>query len=324
MRSKILQLLKDCREDYISGEEIATRLQVSRTAIWKHIKALRDSGYIIESSPRNGYKLLNAPDLLSIAELIPQLNTKFLGHELHYFDVIDSTNTKAKELATKNCADGTVVIADYQTQGRGRLARSFFSPKSMGIYASVVLRPAFLPPDAPKCTLMAAVAIAQAIEEVTKIRVGIKWPNDLLYQGHKIAGILTEMNAEMDKINYIIVGFGININQKLEDIPEELQSIMSSLAMISGEELSRQKILISILQHLEQLYIISQEQGFSSILDIWRKYAITLNQEIKVLAPNETYVGIAMDIDDDGALLVQVNGQIKRVLAGDVSIRNHR
>ena len=175
--------------------------------------------------------------------------------------------------------------------------------------------------EAPKCTLMAATAITKAIEDVTGVKVGIKWPNDVLYEGKKLVGILTEMNAEMDCINYIIIGMGINVNIDKEEMPEEIQNIATSLSQITGKKISRLKLLNKILYYLEHLYIICQEEGFAPILNEWRKYSITLNQHIRVIGTNEVLEGIAVDIDDDGALLVNIDGQIKRVLAGDVSIR---
>lgn len=321
MRSQILNLLKKSRDKFLSGEYLATSLNVSRTAIWKHIKALRDSGYDIESVPRNGYRLLNAPDLLSAEEIELSLPTKILGKNIKYFTTTDSTNNQAKKLALQGAPDGTIVVSEEQAGGRGRLARSFFSPKYKGIWFSVILRPKFLPQEAPKCTLMAAVAITKAIKEVTGINVGIKWPNDILYDNKKLVGILTEMNAEMDCINYIVIGMGINVNIPYAEIPDDIKDKATSLSEIAGEKISRIKLLDSILYHLEQLYILAQKEGFKPILDQWRQYSITLNQHIKVIGTNETYTGVAVDIDDEGALLVDRNGKINRVLAGDVSIR---
>lgn len=320
MRSQILNLLKQANHKFLSGEELAEILNVSRTAIWKHIKALRDNGYDIESVPRSGYRLITSPDLLSSEEIKASISTKILGSDIKYFDSIDSTNTQAKKIAT-DASDGTIIISEEQVGGRGRLSRSFFAPKGKGIWFSIILKPNFLPQEAPKCTLMAAVAITKAIEEETNIKVGIKWPNDILYDNKKLVGILTEMNAEMDRINYIIIGMGINVNISTEEMPDDIKDIAISLSQISGNKVSRLNLLNKILYHLEKLYIISQEKGFTPIFDEWRKYSITLNQSIRVIGTNETLEGVAVDIDEDGALLVNINGQIKRVLAGDVSIR---
>ena len=323
MRSQILNLLKQSGNDFLSGEDLAERLNVSRTAIWKHINALRDSGYDIESVPRSGYRLINSPDLLSAEEISTALSTKILGSTIKYFTSTDSTNNQAKKLAMQGATDGTIVISEEQLGGRGRLSRMFFSPKYKGIWFSVILRPKFLPQEAPKCTLLAAVAIAKAIDEATGIKVGIKWPNDILYNGKKLVGILTEMNAEMDCVNYIVIGMGINVNITSDEMPNDIKEIATSLKQIAKKDISRLKLLTSILNNLEELYLAVQERGFAPIFDEWRKYSITLNQHIKVIGVNdsETFEGVAVDIDNDGALLVKTNGQIKRVLAGDVSIR---
>ena len=321
MRSQILNLLKQAGDNFLSGEYLAETLNVSRTAIWKHIKALRDSGYDIESVPRNGYRLLYSPDLLSAEEVKNSLSTKILGSDIKYFTTTDSTNNQAKKLALSGAVDGTIVISEEQGGGRGRLSRSFFCPKYKGIWFSVILQPDFLPQEAPKCTLLAAVAVTKAIYDVTGVKVGIKWPNDILYNGKKLVGILTEMSAEMERINYIVIGIGIDVNISVEEMPEDIRDIATSLSQITGKEVSRLKLLNKLLYHLEQLYIMAQKQNFAPILDEWRKYSITLNQEIKVISGNNVTYGKAVDIDDDGALLVKINGQIKRVLAGDVSIR---
>lgn len=321
MRSQILNLLKQAGDNFLSGEYLAETLNVSRTAIWKHIKALRDSGYDIESVPRNGYRLLHSPDLLSAEEVKNSLSTKILGSDIKYFTTTDSTNNQAKKLALNGAVDGTIVISEEQNGGRGRLSRSFFCPKYKGIWFSVILRPDFLPQEAPKCTLLAAVAVTKAIYDVTGVKVGIKWPNDILYNGKKLVGILTEMSAEMERINYIVLGIGIDVNISVEETPEDIRDIMTSLSQITGKKVSRLELLNKLLYHLEQLYIMAQKQSFAPILDEWRKYSITLNQEIKVISGNDVTYGEAVDIDDDGALLVKINGQIKRVLAGDVSIR---
>ena len=320
MRSQILNLLKQANNKFLSGEELAEGLNVSRTAIWKHIKALRDSGYDIESVPRSGYRLISSPDLLSVAEIKTSLPTKILGSDIKYFESVDSTNTQAKKFA-QDALDGTIIISEEQNGGRGRLSRVFFSPKYKGIWFSVILKPDFLPQEAPKCTLLAAVAIAKAIKDVTDVQVGIKWPNDILYEGKKLVGILTEMNAEMDRINYIIIGMGINVNISENDMPESIKGIATSLSQITNTHISRLTLLNRILFHLENLYTIALKEGFAPVFDEWRKYSITLNQHINVISSNETLEGVAVDIDDDGALLVNINGQIKRVLAGDVSIR---
>lgn len=323
MRSSILHLLKNAA-DYISGEEIARKLSVSRTAVWKHIKELKAAGYTIESHSRNGYKLVEAPDLLLPSEVRSHLQTKWLGRELRYYKSVDSTNRVAKQFYDENMPEGSVAVSEEQTGGKGRLSRGWLSPKNKGIWFSVMLKPPFLPQEAPKCTLLAAVAIVKAIEKTTGIRCGIKWPNDILYDGRKLVGILTEMNAEMERIHYVVIGMGINVNVEPGDYPAELKDIGISLKMISGQPVSRILLFAEILQQLENLYETVCHLGFGTVFEEWRKYSVTLGQEVNVIGVKETFSGKAVDIDETGALLVQCGDELVTVLAGDVSIRTKK
>ncbi len=320
MRSKILAMLQNAGSEYISGEEIANRLGVSRTAVWKHIRELREAGYDIRSHSRSGYMLREAPDLLLPDEVRHGLKTKSIGQNIVYYDDIPSTNTEAKRLAAEGAPEGTVVVSEAQSTGRGRMERKFFSPKGKGIWFSVLLRPDFLPQEAPKCTLLAAVAVAKAMEQFG-LQAGIKWPNDILYDGRKLVGILTEMHAEMDRINYVVIGTGINVNIQSEEFPSEIRDCATSLAIMKGEKIPRAAFFRAVLQALEELYTVVKEQGFAPLMDEWRHYTITLGQEVNVLGINETFSGKALDIDADGALLVETAQGVHRVVAGDVSIR---
>ena len=322
MRKIILELLGQHPEQYVSGEEISRQLAVSRTAIWKHMQTLKQAGYEIESHPRLGYRLKTRPDLLLPYEIRDILRTKIVGQkEIYYFADVESTNTEAKKQANLGCPEGSISLSEAQTKGRGRLSRSWFSPSGKGIWLSVVFRPPFNPHDAPKCTLMAAVAVTKAIQSMTGIECGIKWPNDILYQGKKIVGILTEMNAEIDAINYIVIGMGINVNIKQQDFPDELTESATSLSVIAGHTISRLSLLNAVLVELEQAYEEVIQYGFSKILDEWRKLSITLGKKVNVIGSGKEFSGTAVDIDHDGGLLVQTEAGIERVLAGDVSIR---
>ena len=322
MRNKILQLLRSSGNNYISGEEIADKLGVSRTAVWKHIKEMRSQGYDIESQSRSGYILREAPDAMLPGEIGNGLKTNIIGRQIVCHEEIDSTNNEAKRLAMEGAAEGTVVVAESQTGGKGRLERQFFSPKGKGIWFSVILRPKFLPQEAPKCTLLAAVAVARAMTEFG-LRPGIKWPNDLLYDNKKLVGILTEMSAEMDGINYIVIGTGINVNIAEKEFPEELRGVATSLLQMKGKQLPRVKFFQAVLRALDDLYIRVQAEGFGPVFAEWRQYSITLGQEVRVIGvrDGEVYSGRAVDIDEDGALLVDTETGRQRVLAGDVSIR---
>ncbi len=321
MRSRILNLLRQRSGEYLSGEEIARQLDVSRTAVWKHMRELKLEGYAIDAHSRRGYRLQQAPDLLLPDEIRAAVKTKRIGRKIHYFTEIDSTNNAAKKLAAAGAEEGTIIVSEAQNSGRGRLARGWYSPEQQGIWLSIVLRPHFSPADAPKCTLLAAVAITRAIRSLCNIDCGIKWPNDILYDGKKLVGILTEMSAEMDAINYIVIGMGINVNIQEQDFPEELKAIATSLAMIKGQAVSRLELLCDILMQLENLYAVAVSSGFSEILNEWRKYSITLGQAVNVIGIHQQFSGTAVDIDEDGALLVEATDGRHRVIAGDVSIR---
>lgn len=321
MRAKILQLLRVC-DGYLSGEDISRQLHVSRTAIWKHMQALKQEGYDIESHSRLGYRLRHAPDLLLPEEIRSRLTTAKLGQGLiYYFPELESTNNEAKKLAAAGCPEGTIILAEAQVSGRGRLARGWFSPFAKGIWLSIVLRPPFHPQEAPKCTMMAAVAVNKAIKRIAGVESGIKWPNDILFQGKKIVGILTEMSAEMDAINHVVLGMGINVNIEQQDFPEELAAIATSVAVAAGHPVFRLELLAAILEELEEVYRQAVEEGFADIFRQWRSHSVTLGQSVNVLGINNQFSGVAIDIDNDGALLVKTEQGIERVIAGDVSIR---
>lgn len=326
MRTKILDILRHAGDSYISGEEIASKLGVSRTAVWKHIRELRENGYDIQSHSRSGYSLRETPDRLLPGEIHHGLSTRCVGKHIHFEEVIESTNMLAKKLAADGAHDGTIVVSEQQTGGKGRLQRHFFSPPGKGIWFSVILRPPFSPQDAPKCTLMAAVAVAMAMERYG-LRAEIKWPNDILYENRKLVGILTEMSAEMEQINHIIIGTGINVNIMQEDFPEELRQTATSLMIMNGgKPLPRIQFFQAVLETMDELYAGILSEGFARVFELWRQYSITLGQEVRVIGvrTGEEYTGIAVDIDEDGALLVDAADGRHRVLAGDVSIRSRK
>ena len=303
MRERILEILRSKMPAPVSGEVLSQELAVSRTAIWKHIQALKNEGYTIESVPKKGYILKEVPDRLKPAEVVANLKTKWLGHHIHYCELTTSTNELAKRLAGEGCEDGLVVIAEEQNSGKGRLSRGWFSPFARGVWFSVVLKPPFMPQEASKCTLLAAIAVVKAVNKYKGVQASIKWPNDVLLDGKKLVGILTEMSAEFGRINYIVIGTGINVNVPKEMVPEELRATAVSLADVAREPISRVELLADVLEE-------------------WKKYSSTLGQQVKVIAPDQTYFGEAVDIDEDGLLMVKrEDGRIEKVIAGDVSIR---
>ncbi len=322
MRQRVLSLLRQHQGQPLSGEELSRQLHISRTAVWKHVQSLKADGYAIQSLPKKGYLLLEVPDRLYPQEIAAHLQTKWLGHSIYYRDKVDSSNNVAKKLANEGCADGLLVVAEEQGAGKGRLQRGWLSPYGRGIWFSVVLKPPFLPQEAAKCTLLAAVAVVKGVNSLQGVEARIKWPNDILLQGRKLVGILTEMSAEFGHINYVVIGIGINTTVRREDYPPELRPLAISLADAAQEPFTRAELLARILGHMEELYERAVWEGFAPILEEWRRYSCTLGQQVKVIAPDGTYLGTALDIDQEGLLLVRkADGQVEKVVAGDVSIR---
>ncbi|MBR4151688.1 MAG: biotin--[Selenomonadaceae bacterium] len=322
MRKTIVEMLKNAGENFVSGETIAGELGISRTAVWKHIQKLREYGYEIISSARCGYKLKDAPDLLLPSEIQIGLETKIIGKEMVYHPSVDSTNRIAKALAYHGAAEGTIVVAEEQENGKGRLDRNFYSPRGKGIWFSLVLRPKFLPHEAPQCTLMAAVVVAEAMARFN-LKPEIKWPNDILFDGRKLVGILTEMTCEIGKINYVVIGVGINVNITRDEFPEELRDRATSLSEMNGEKISRVEFFRAVLEEFDKIYGDVTESGFGEVFKLWRKYSVTLGKDIKVVSADggETFTGKALDLNSEGALVVETADGLRTVYAGDVSIR---
>lgn len=322
MKETILRLLKERRSEYVSGEEICRSLNVSRTAVWKHIQALREKGYEIEARSRAGYMLTGIPDRLFPEEIGDGLATRFLGRTVYYCDSVSSTNNLAKELAGQGAADGTLVVAEEQTGGKGRLGRQWCSAKYKGSFFSFILFPPLMPQEANMVTLITAVAMASAVRDETGVAAGIKWPNDLLVNGKKICGILTELSAEMERINYMVVGVGLNVNQEENDFPEEVSASATSLKDQTGSNISRVKLVQAFLLEFEKWYLLALENGFAPVLARWKEMSVSLNCPVRIHNPNSSWDGWAEDIDSDGALLLRLpGGEIKRVISGEVSLR---
>lgn len=327
MKREILLNLKNKPLEYVSGEQLSTLLGVSRTAIWKVIKELKEEGYIIESSSKKGYRLNPDSDVLNYFEISEELKTKVLGRNIVYFDQVDSTNNYAKKIALEGCEEGTLIVADCQTYGRGRLGRDWSSPSKKGIWMSLVLRPNISFDEIQMLTLAASVAVVQALFEVTQIKAGIKWPNDIIINGKKVCGILVEMNMEIQNINFLVLGIGLNVNQQKEDFPEEILDKATSLKM-HLESLGFQKILkrseliAAILLKFEAIYDKVKCGAFEDILSEWKKYTVTLGKEVSIIYKDHQYRGIAQDLTKDGKLIVKCeDGTVKEVFSGEVSVR---
>lgn len=317
----LLELFRGRKGLVISGEELGSALQVSRTAVWKHIKNLLSQGYQIESVPSRGYRFLAAPDVLTSLEITSGLQTKRIGCQILTVRETESTNLLAFRLAEKSALDGTVVIAEAQTGGKGRLGRHWVSPPGVNLYCSVVLRPPMAPVRAPQLTFLSAVAVARAIEEVAQLRPTIKWPNDVLLHDRKVAGLLNEMSAETDTIHCVVLGIGVNINMLREQFPEDLRQPATSLFLEKGVCVNRVDFTRALLTHLDALYDDYLLQGFPGIREEWLSRSTVQGRRVRVSFGTGVMEGTVHGVDHDGALLVvREDGTQERVLAGDVVI----
>lgn len=318
-RKRLLQALMKHKHTYLSGESLSEALQISRTAIWKHVEELKKDGYGIEAVRKQGYRLLYEPEALTEATLYANLKSKWVGHELYVYDQVASTQQIAREKARQKTANGSLVIADQQIQGKGRMGREWFSPPGTGIWMSLVIRPKISLDKVQQLTLLSAVAVLRGLQPLIKQDIHIKWPNDLLLKERKLAGILTEVNAEADRIHDIVIGFGINVNQDKDDFPVHLQSTATSLYRERGQRFDRKQCIVSILKEWEALYELYTEHGFPPIKTLWEAHAHTLGREIRAKSDGETVKGIARGITDEGVLLLEEeNGQIRKIYSADI------
>ena len=319
----VLAFLAEAGDEFVSGEAISGKLGLSRAAVWKHVNSLRAAGYRIEAVPARGYRLAEVPDRLTALELRPLLNTHDLGRELHCYDELGSTNDRAKELAEEGAEHGEIVVAEAQTAGRGRRGREWVSPARKNLYFSVILRPELPPSRAAELTLVASIAICDAARQAG-VDAGIKWPNDVLASGKKLAGILTELAAEPDRVHWAVVGVGVNVNARPEDFPEELRGEATSLLIERRSPAPRSLFAAACFTALEEWLDRHAEQGFGVIRDAWRERSVTLGREVSVKTEGREIVGVAADIDAQGALLVRGRAGLERVLAGDVALLRPR
>jgi len=319
MKAEILTILKDT-DGYASGQELCERFGVSRTAVWKAMNQLKKEGYEIESVQNKGYHLVKTPDILSKNELVSIRKTKWVGTEICYFDVTDSTNTQAKSLGEGDAPNGTLVVAGKQESGRGRRGRSFESPAGTGIFMTLLLRPEIEPQNASMLTLVSALAVAKGIEHMVDLPVQIKWPNDIVINGKKVCGILTEMSAQMDYVNYIVIGIGINVGN--EEFPEEIKDVATSIYLESGKHVNRAMLIEKIWEEFEDYYeLYEKTQDLSSLVKEYDSYLVNRGQKVRVLDSKEPYEGKAMGITDRGELIVDTWEARRLVSAGEVSVR---
>jgi BirA family biotin operon repressor/biotin-[acetyl-CoA-carboxylase] ligase len=314
MQERIIQFLK-ASDGYISGEEMSQKLNMSRAAIWKHMQELRSQGYEITAVPHLGYQLVSSPDKLRPMEIQFGLNTKTIGKKIVVMDTVTSTMDEAFRLGMEGCAEGTVVCAETQSQGRGRLGRVWISPKAKGLYFSCVLRPTLPLNQLALLTLMSAVALAEAVENVSDLKPSIKWPNDLLLEELKLAGILTELRAESDQVKFVVVGIGLNINTSAHQLAVGAVSLKTA----ANRSFDRVEVFQAILRSLEKWYLKLLNCDFVEITDAWKERSSTLNKRLRLTDPTGIIEGEAVDLDEDGALLIRKdNGVVIKKTAGDI------
>ena len=319
MKAEILKMLRET-DGYVSGQELCNKFGVSRTAVWKAINQLKENGYEIEAVQNKGYHLLSAPAIMDKTELESIHATEWAGCEIYYFDSIDSTNTKAKELAEEGHPSGTLVVADRQTAGKGRRGRSWESPTGIGIFMTLMLKPEINPNNASMLTLVAAMATTRAIRRVTGVPALIKWPNDIVMNGKKVCGILTEMSAQFDYINHIVIGIGINVHN--EDFPEEIAKTASSLYLESGQHIHRASLIEAFLEEFEDVYAeYLKTEDMEGLQKEYDAMLVNRGRQVRVLDPKEPFEGKAMGITKKGELIVDTWESRKLVSSGEVSVR---
>lgn len=325
-KKEVLRILRGQEGGYVSGQRLCEQLHVSRTAVWKYISQLKEEGYSIDSVPNKGYALVNAPDVLSEWEITSRMQTKSFGRRVVCYEETDSTNLRIKQMAEEGAEEGLLAVAECQSAGRGRRGRSWCSEPGSGIWMTLLLRPKCEPVCAAPLTLVAALAAVSALKETTGLDVKIKWPNDIVLNGKKICGILTEMSSEVDYINYVAVGIGINVNTR--SFPEEVKEVATSLFMESGRSCARSVIIAAIMRYMEEYYEqFLMTKDFSKMQEAYNRQLVNKDRQVTVLAgeagrQHVLYRGTAEGINKNGALLVRTDdGAVQEVVAGEVSVR---
>ena len=320
--AQILTALRGTKSGHVSGGELAQRLGITRAAIWAHVQELRALGYEIEASPHAGYRLRHAPDVLLADDLISRLGRmKVVGRDIRVFQETTSTNDIADKLARDGVKEGVVVFAESQTRGRGRLGRKWISPAKKGLWFSVLLRPDLHPQEATQTTIAGATALARAIRAQTGLIPQIKWPNDVLINGRKVAGSLTELSAELDHVKYIILGIGLDVNLTAADLPAEVRKIATSLRLECGRTVHRAELATQLLRELDHDYARIRAGDFESVADEWERQCSTIGHNVSISVGDRVVTGRAESLDSAGALLVRTeHGRLERIVGGDVAL----
>lgn len=318
----ILSALRQAQTEGVSGAALSSQLGISRAAIWARIEELRQLGYEIEASPHSGYRLTKVPDVLHGDDLVTRLeHPRVIGRDIRVFKETTSTNDVAEKLARDGVAEGVTVFAESQTKGRGRLSRRWESSIGKGLWFSVLLRPKMQPQAATRITIVAAVSLLRAIRARTGLEPEIKWPNDLQIQGRKVAGILTELSAEVDSVKHLILGVGVNVNQTGSDFPASLESIATSLRRESGQFVERAPLAARILEELEMDYRRITSGRFEDVANEWERHCSTIGKSVRIQVGDRVVQGRAEALDGEGALLLRTHhGNLERILGGDVTV----
>ncbi len=317
---RILELLRQT-DAFVSGEEIGRQLSISRAAVWKGIRKLRQEGYEIEAVTNRGYRLISPETMYNRQELETGMKTRYMGHPIYFYAETDSTNNRIRQLAVEGAAEGTLAVAEVQTMGRGRRGKQWSSPVGSGAWFSLLLRPDIPPAEASVLTLLGGLAVCRALEDISGMQPVIKWPNDILLNGKKLVGILTEMDCEMSQVHFVVLGIGINVNTKA--FPPELEEVATSLFLESGKTFSRKLVVQKTMERLEEYYdIFLAAGGFAPLLDEYRRRCVTLGREVTVLE-EKSFLATALDVTPEGELLVRRSdtGEEMVIYSGEVSIR---
>ena len=320
--SEILTALRSANDEGVSGAELSQRLRISRAAVWARIEELRSLGYDIVASPHQGYRLLSVPDVLHADDLLSRLGkTRFIGRDIRVFQETTSTNDVIEKLARDGVKEGVVVFAESQTKGRGRLGRKWMSPLRKGLWFSVLLRPRLHPQAVTQLTIASATALVRAIHSQTGLAAEIKWPNDIVIRGRKVAGILTEMNAELDTVKYVILGIGVDVNLTASEFPPDLRKLATSLRIETGEMLGRATLASEILRELDGDYARVCSGQFEFVADEWEERCNTIGRAVVIQMGDRRIQGRGESLDADGALLLRTqHGHLERIISGDVTV----
>lgn len=320
MKAEILSLLRE-RGSYVSGQELCEHFGVSRTAVWKAINQLKKEGYCIQAVQNRGYLLVSEDEVFGQNELESRMDTKWAGHPVSFYDTVNSTNLRAKLDADNGAPEGALVVADMQTAGRGRRGRTWSSPAGLNVYFTLILKPQYVPDKASMVTLVMALAVAEGIRETCGVEAGIKWPNDIVANGKKVCGILTEMSVERDFIHHVVIGVGINVG--LQEFAPELAATATSLQAECGRKVPKAALVANIMKAFEKHYeVFRGKADLSGLIGSYNEMLVNRDREVRVLDPKGEYSGIARGINEVGELLVELpDGRVEKVYAGEVSVR---